>query len=118
MRLLIEEQLSPAIAQQLRKRGFDVVHVREAGLGGKGDGEVMDWAATEQRSIVTNNIQDFRPMHASRLSGQQPHYGLVYVSSTKFSLRMKAVGTLIKALRQLLSANPADNALLDRELFL
>jgi predicted nuclease of predicted toxin-antitoxin system len=118
LRLLIDEQLSPTIAQQLRKGGFDVVHVREAGLAGKGDGEVMDWAAADQRSVVTNNIQDFRPLHASRLSGQQPHYGLVYVSSTKFSLRKQAVGTLIKALRQLLKANPAADALLDRELFL
>lgn len=95
-----------------------MIHVRDAGLAGKGDGDVIEGAATERRSVVTNNIQDFRPLHASRLSGQQPHYGLVYLSSTKFSLRMKAVGTVIKALRELLSANAAADALLDREVFL
>ncbi len=118
MRLLIDEQLSPSIAEQLRKGGFDAIHVRDAGVAGKGDAEVLDWAAVEHRAVVTNNIQDFRPLHASRLSGRQPHYGLIYVSSTKFSLRKTALGTLVKALRQLMTANPAADALLDREVFL
>jgi predicted nuclease of predicted toxin-antitoxin system len=118
LRLLIDEQLSPAIAAQMRKRGHDVVAVADSGLAGKDDGEVLDWAARQKRAVVTNNIQDFRPLHAARLSGRTPHHGIIYVSSKKFRFDRAALGALVKPLAALLTASPADDALLDREVFL
>ena len=118
MRLLIDEQLSPAIAEQLRKRGYAAVAVRDEGLAGKNDGEILDWATLERRAVVTSNIQDFRPLHAARLSGLNPHFGIVLVSARKYRLGKEFLGPLIDALTELLKANTADDALLDVERFL
>jgi len=44
VRLLLDEHLSPAIAEQLRSREHDVVLVVEVGLRQQLDREVMAWA--------------------------------------------------------------------------
>ena len=118
MRLLLDEHLSPAIADQLRARLHDVVTVVEAGLAGMTDERVLAWAVREQRAVVTNNIQDFRALHADSLRTSSPHYGIVLVSTGKYSLRRDNPGPLVAALDRLLVQSPATDALLDIEHFL
>lgn len=118
MRLLLDEHLSPAIADQLRARAYDVVTVVEAGLAGMTDERVLAWAVREQRAVVTNNIRDFRSLHADSLRTSSPHYGIVLVATGKYSLPRDNVGPLVAALDQLLRRSPAANALQDVEHFL
>ena len=118
MRLLLDEHLSPAIADQLRARGHDVVTVVAAGLAGTTDERVLAWAVREQRAVVTSNIRDFRPLHADSLKTSSPHYGIVLVSTGKYSLRRDNPGPLVAALDKLLAQSPATDALQDVEHFL
>lgn len=118
MRLLLDEHLSPAIADQLRARGHDVVTVVEAGLAGMTDERVLAWAVRERRAVVTNNICDFRPLHADSLRTSSPHCGIVLIATGKYSLRRDQVGPLVVALDQLLGRSPATDALRDVEHFL
>jgi predicted nuclease of predicted toxin-antitoxin system len=118
MRLLLDEQLSPEIAKQLQRRGHDVLSVAEAGLRGHDDAAVLVWASSQERAVVTNNIRDFRPLHANYLSASTPHYGIILLPSSKFSLRLESLGEVVTALERLLSQNPETDALLGREIFL
>lgn len=118
MRLLLDEQLSTAVAKQLKRRGHDVVVVSEVGLRGSDDAAVLAWATEERRALVTNNIRDFRPLHAAHVTSQTPHFGIVLVSSVGYDLARRRLGPLVGALETLLVEHPADDALLDREVFL
>ena len=118
MRLLLDEHLSPAIAEQLRARGHDAVTAAEAGLAGVADERVLSWAVRERRAVVTNNVRDFRPLHADSLKTSSAHYGIVLVPTGKYSLRRDQLGQLVAALDQLLARSPAEDALRDVEYFL
>ncbi|MGH7758912.1 MAG: DUF5615 family PIN-like protein [Candidatus Dormibacteria bacterium] len=118
MRLLLDEQLSPQIAQQLQGRGHDVLSVAEAGLRGHEDAALLSWAASQQRALVTNNIRDFRPLHANYLSASTNHYGIILLPSSKFSLRLEALGVIVIALDSFLSDHPGAAELVGREIFL
>jgi predicted nuclease of predicted toxin-antitoxin system len=117
MRLLIDEHLSPAIAEQLRARGHDVVSPVEAGVSGIDDGRVLSWAVADRRAIATNNIKDFRPLHAAYLTAGTTHYGIVLVQSGKYALDRQHLGPLVSALDELLQACRAEDALCDAEYF-
>lgn len=118
MRLLLDEQLSPVIAEQLKALGHDVVSAAEAGLAGVTDTEVLASAARDRRAVVTNNIRDFRPLHADCLKMGTAHHGIVLVPTGKYRLRRDNFGLLITALDELLVQFPTEDALRDIEHFL
>ncbi|HZU19497.1 MAG TPA: DUF5615 family PIN-like protein [Candidatus Dormibacteraeota bacterium] len=118
MRLLLDEHLSSVVAEQLRARGHDVVTAVEAGVNGIDDARVLTWAVTERRAGVTNNIRDFRLLHAAYLSSGRSHYGIVLVPTSRYRLGREHLGPLITALDELLCACRADDALCDVERFL
>ncbi len=95
-----------------------MISVADAGLRGRDDLSVLAWAAAQGRAVVTNNIRDFRPLHAGSLSAAGSHHGIGLVPSSKFTLRLDALGPIVTALDRLLSEHPADSALLGREVFL
>jgi predicted nuclease of predicted toxin-antitoxin system len=62
VRLLVDEMYSERVAELLRERGHDAVHVREIGLGGAPDADVLSRAAEDGRTLVTENAVDFLPL--------------------------------------------------------
>lgn len=65
MKLLLDANLSPRIAESLRILGFDAVHVVDLGLVTASDDEIFDRAATEGRVVVTAD-SDFGTLLAMR----------------------------------------------------
>lgn len=59
MRFLIDEMFSPAVARHLTNLGHDAQHVRDVGLSGRTDDEVLDHAVAEDLVVVTDNAVDF-----------------------------------------------------------
>lgn len=53
MRFLIDSPLSPALAEALRRSGYDAVHVRDLGLQAAEDLDLFRRAAAEERTIVS-----------------------------------------------------------------
>jgi hypothetical protein len=115
LKLLLDEHLSPAIAEQLKARGHDVVTVAEAGLTGFDDAQVLASATSDRRAVVTNNVRDFRPLHAAYLTMNTTHYGIVLVPRGRYSLAREKLGPLVTALNMLLIQYSGDDALRGRE---
>ena len=56
MRLLLDMNLPPAMADWLCSEGHDAIHAREFGLGRLSDREIFARAAAEQRITVTFDL--------------------------------------------------------------
>lgn len=106
MRLLLDEMYAPAVAEQLRARGHDVVSVHDAEyrrLRGAPDEEVFAAALAEERGLVTENVPDFRRLEADLLSRGEAVPMLVFTSDRRFPRgRPGTTGLLVEALQALI----------------
>lgn len=106
MKALLDEQLSPQIARLLRERGLDVEAVAErSDLPQASDAEIFDVASREQRAVVTNNIKDFRPLAAERLTDGRGHAGLILVPASRSRSR-GATGALADTIERVMRTRP------------
>ena len=53
MKFLIDNAVSPEVAELLRAAGHDAVHVRDRGMADAADEQLMALAVTEERVIVS-----------------------------------------------------------------
>jgi len=84
VRALLDQQLSPQIAVQLRQAGYDIDAVADRqDLAGRGDRIILEVACSEGRAAVTNNIKDFRALAAEWLAHGTVHAGLILLPSTR-----------------------------------
>lgn len=75
VKLLLDENLSPSVAVALCRDGLDVAHVRDRGLNGATDAEVLSKAYEEDRILVTANVGDFEQLARAH----EVHPGIVLV---------------------------------------
>jgi predicted nuclease of predicted toxin-antitoxin system len=97
LKFLLDEHVATAVADALRRRGLDVVMVKEIGGRGKADASHLALARSEQRVIVTQDA-DFLAMHARG----EPHPGIVYAPQGT------PIGTLVRALWRIVDQMDAD----------
>jgi hypothetical protein len=85
---------------------------------GMSDPEVMAWARTEHRAIVTNNLRDFRPLHHEAITPGGPgHYGMVFMPGSYRRTKSDA-GRIIAALQTMLAQFPGEKDLANGETWL
>ena len=100
MRFLIDNPVSPKVAEALRKAGHDAIHVQEYGMQAESDVKIVDRAAKEDRVIITADT-DFGLIMARRRT-RKPSVILFHHS---FSHRPSdQAATLISNLTRLASA--------------
>jgi hypothetical protein len=59
IRLLLDEDVRPLLAQTLRQRGFDAKHVDELKRSGLSDPEQLAFAVKQRRAILTHNVRHY-----------------------------------------------------------
>ena len=112
MRLLLDEHYSPAIAQQLRKRGHDVVSASETDeLKNLEDTDLLTWSIGQRRALVSENASDFLPLHEDCLTRGRRHYGIVLTNPRRFPRTRAGIGRLVRALEGLLTEASTTEAL-------
>lgn len=99
MKILLDEMLSAAIAEQLRKRRRDAAAVQgDPDLEGKSDLELLRAARELQRVLVTDNVQDFARLHQQFVRTREDHAGIILASPTRFPRSKKTIRLWVNAL--------------------
>lgn len=78
-KFLIDENLSPHLAEYLRGLGYEAVAVREVGLKGKQDENLIQWIQKEKAILVTCDL-DFGEFFYWQTLGK---FGVVILRSKK-----------------------------------
>ena len=110
MRLLIDQMYPPRLAEQLRRRGADVVAVSEsAEWRSLADADIFALAQTDRRAIVTENIGDFVALADAAEQRRSDHFGLVLLDPAKFPRgRDNTIGRMVRLLLELLAETADD----------
>lgn len=95
MRLLLDEMLPAAIAEQLRVRGHDAAAVTgRPQLRGLPDAELFDLAQREERALVTYD-RDFLALDRRYRGMGRAHHGLVILHPRRFPLGPAGLGPIV-----------------------
>jgi predicted nuclease of predicted toxin-antitoxin system len=79
VRFLLDEDLSPVVAETARGLGLDAVSVHECDRRGLSDEEQLELAAREERVLVTRNRDDFILLTLEAFRTGKPHAGALIV---------------------------------------
>lgn len=101
LKLYLNENLSWRIAKALREYGYDVVSSEDAAMNESDDAAQLEFAVSEHRAVVTNNVRDFVELDEYYAIEHRPHYGILL--TTKCSIAL-----LINRLRNVLERIPAE----------
>jgi predicted nuclease of predicted toxin-antitoxin system len=75
--LLLDEDVRPILGEILRQRGYDAIHVLDAGRTGKSDAEQLAYAVSQRRTILTHNIRHFRLLNQRYHEEGTQHFGIL-----------------------------------------
>ena len=78
MRLLTDENLNNHIYRslQLQRPDLDIVRVQDVGLIGKSDPDVLAWALSENRILITHDVRTIPALAIEWLSESRPIPGI------------------------------------------
>jgi predicted nuclease of predicted toxin-antitoxin system len=97
LRFLLDEDVSPAVAEAARGLDLDVVSVHEIDRRGFTDRDQLDFAASQGRVFVTRNRDDFIKLTVSSYRAGDRHPGVVIIP---YSLPNKEPGRIAHALKE------------------
>jgi hypothetical protein len=81
LRLVTDEDFNNRILRGLLRRrpDLDILRVQDAGLVGRGDAEVLEWAARERRVLLTHDVTTMKQAVAERRAASLPMPGVFEV---------------------------------------
>ena len=98
MKVYLDENLSPGIAEILRTRGLDAVSAHEVGNTQLDDRAQLRYAMAEGRAIVTADVVDFLGLAAEAIWTNTEHAGIILVPSSFRSDDFAAIAQAIEVL--------------------
>lgn len=95
MKYYLDEDISPKVAELLRRKGIDAVSVHEIEMNQRSDLEQLEKATSEGRCLVTRNRNDFIKLTVQFFNEYRAHFGILVIPHTlagdKFSLIAEAI---------------------------
>jgi predicted nuclease of predicted toxin-antitoxin system len=77
VKFYLDADLSPRIADLVRRRGFDAVSAHEVGKVRIPDKDQLAFAAQQDRCLVIRNSRDFVDLSREAVTGKVPHAGII-----------------------------------------
>ena len=79
VRVFTDEMVTPRLAEELTRRGYDVVSTQASGRAGKGISDIdqLRHATAQGRAIYTFNIADFLALHRQWAASGRRHAGII-----------------------------------------
>jgi Domain of unknown function (DUF5615) len=109
LKLLLDEHLSPVVAIELRRLGYDAICVAEVPqLRGLDDAPLIRWATADERVLVSADRATM-PSAAEVVRGDGGHAGVVIVSPDRYSLSKRNPGPLIAVLARVAGSTGHDH---------
>ena len=96
MKFYLDEDLSPKIADILRKKGVDALSTHEIGTLEASDLQQLEFAVKEGRCLVTRNRDDFVKLTLRFFNDQRPHHGILIIPYTIPVDQFSRMATLMK----------------------
>lgn len=93
MKFYLDEDLAPALAIALRRKGIDAVSAHEVGMLQIPDSEQLAFAGHKGRCIVTRNARHFVILARDAIDRQAPHAGILLVSPRFTGAEIGAIAT-------------------------
>ena len=83
IKLLADENFDNNIVRGLFRRNpeIDIVRVQDVGLSGKDDPTVLEWAAKEERILLTHDVATITRSAYDRVRQGQPMPGVIEIST-------------------------------------
>jgi predicted nuclease of predicted toxin-antitoxin system len=74
LRFLTDEDFDNDISRGLLQLlpDLDLVRVQDVGLGGAADPDILEWAAAEQRIVLTHDVSTMKPFAYARVESGLP----------------------------------------------
>jgi predicted nuclease of predicted toxin-antitoxin system len=92
----LDEDLSPVVAEMLRKEKIDAVSAHEAGMLQASDLDQMEYAASRKRCLVTRNRNDFIRITVQFFNEHRPHHGVLIIPHSYPGDRFRSITTALK----------------------
>jgi len=99
MKFYLDENISPVVASELRKKGIDVVSAYEIKSCGLSDRKQFELAIIEKRILITYDVRDFIELGKEYLTKGKEHSGLILVSNK--TIPHRNIGKLISAIKKI-----------------
>ena len=97
MKFYLDEDLSPKIADILRKNGVDALSAPEIGAVEASDLQQLEFAGKEKRCLVTRNRDDFIRLTIRFFNDHRPHHGILIIPYTIPGDQFSRMAALLKA---------------------
>ncbi|MBM3465416.1 MAG: hypothetical protein FJX76_25265 [Armatimonadetes bacterium] len=91
MKFYLDEDLSHRIAELMRARDVDAISSHECGQNGAADALQMEFAASQERCLVTRNRDDFTELTIPAFESGTPHYGVLIVPGSIDARQFKVI---------------------------
>ena len=77
IRLYLDADVDVRLAKNLRSAGYDCISAREIGHHTLDDEEILSFATSQRRTLLTHNTQDFVPIFERWWNAGRSHGGII-----------------------------------------